>query len=125
MFPSDLQCRRMLCCCVEAAGISGLWEGSLSCVCFTMLHRALRSMGWRLNLPAQLSRKADYLPLQVSLFSAGQVAKSRTFPRGTLETDTAVRYPRDVPQGWLWHQPSTGTTVKTKQLCAVHGASSC
>lgn len=52
MFPNDLQRRRMLRCCVEAAGIYGLWEGCLSRPCFTMLRGVIGSMGKRPCLPA-------------------------------------------------------------------------
>ena len=63
MFPSDLQCRRMLRCCMEAAGVYGLWEGSPSRPCFIMPHGAVGSTGQRLRLPVRLPRKADYSPL--------------------------------------------------------------
>lgn len=59
MFPGDLQCRRMLRSCVEAAGVYGLWEGSLSHPSFTVLHGPVGCMGQKLRLPAWLPRKTD------------------------------------------------------------------
>lgn len=121
MFPSDLQCRRMLRCCVNAAGIYGLWEGSPSHPCFTVLHGGRREHGAKAVPPCPTSQESR---LFASAVKAGRVAKSRTFPVGTPEMDAAAGCPRDAPQGRLWHQPSTGTTVKSKQLCGVPGASS-
>lgn len=76
MFPSDLQCRRVLRSCVEAAGVYGLWEGSLSHPSFTVPHGPVVCMGQKLRLPARLPRKTDCSPL------LGRLGQEQDLPPG-------------------------------------------
>lgn len=93
MFPSDLWCRRMLRCCVEASGIMALGKGPCP-VRVSLCCTGLSECGVKAAPPCPPSQESRLL---ISAVKDVMVAKSRTFPLGTPELDAAVWCSRDGP----------------------------